>query len=214
MCAPDRIVKVFVAVLGIVACTASAVLGQSPNDCSPGRGGGNVLPPFANPHGYSLSDAAEATAVYNAGQAAGITEPPPNVPFEVLVDDTTVKLGTTLYLPIFFADDSGTVAPGFPKHVQNQDACADFLDSYVLMNFGVTDFIVQVDGETTILEDDYIVGVRTAPLPDGPPAGTHYIVSAAFISPLAPGKHTVALGGIISGAPVVFVSYEVDVTVR
>ena len=30
-------------------------------------------------------------------------------------------------------------------------------------------FIVQVDGKTTILDDDYIVGVKTAPLPDGRP---------------------------------------------
>jgi hypothetical protein len=45
---------------------------------------------------------------------------------------------------------------------------------------------------------------------DGTPAG-QYIVSAAFLAPLKPGKHTVGIGGIINGDPVVFVSYEVTV---
>ena len=199
----DRILKVLLAVLGVLTCTAPAL-----------AGGGNVLPPSATPRAYSLSEIAVATAVYNTGVNVGLSPSPPNVPFEVLVPDTlhvTVKPGTMLYLPIFFSDDSDTVAPGFPADIADQQAAADFLNSYVLMNFGVTDFIVQVDGQTTILDDDYIVGVTTAPLPDGPPAGTHYIVSAAFLTPLTPGTHTVGLGGIIGGEPVVFVSYNVTV---
>jgi hypothetical protein len=71
--------------------------------------------------------------------------------------------------------------------------------------------LVQVDGKTTTLSGDYIAGTKTPPLLDGTPAGTHYIVSAAFLEPLSPGEHTVAIGGIINGAPTVFVSYTVNV---
>ena len=193
----DRILNVFLAVLGVLTCTAPAL-----------AGGGNVLPPSATPKGYSLPEIAVATAVYNTANFVGLNLPPPNVPFEVLFADTTVKPGTMLYLPIFFSDDSDTVAPGFPADIADQQADADFLLSLVAP---VSAFIVQVDGQTTILDDDYISGVTTAPLPDGPPAGTHYIVSAAFLTPLTPGKHTVGIGGLIGGEPVVFISYNVTV---
>jgi len=197
MCNRDRTVKVLIAVLGVLTCTASAL-----------AGGGNVQPSSAKPKGYSLLEMAEETAVYNVGGTL------PDVPFEVLVGriaDYTVKPGTMLYLPIFYVDDSGGAPPGFPTDITDQDADADFLASYAFGAFGVTDFIVQVDGKTTVLNDDYISGVTTAPLPDGTPPGTHYILSAAFLTPLTPGAHTVGLGGIIGGEPVVFVSYNVTV---
>jgi hypothetical protein len=202
MCNRNRVVKVVLTVLGFLTCTASVL-----------AGGGNVLPPSATPKGYSLSDIAVATAVYNTWFQAGFPAPAvnvPNVPFEVLIGDTTVKPGTMLYLPIFVVDDSGGAPAGFPADIIDQDADADFLDGLVAA-FGVDAFIVQVDGQTTVLNDDYITGTTTAPLRDGTPAGTHYIVSAAFLSPLAPGNHTVGIGGIIGGEPVVFVSTNVTV---
>ena len=191
MCYRDRTLKVVVAVLGVFTCTASAL-----------AGGGNVLPPDAQPKGYSLSDIALATAAYNGDRSVT----PPNVPFEILVGNTTVKPGTMFYVPIFFADDSPPVAPDFPTDLDDEDAIADFLYNTA----GVGAFVVQVDDKTTILDDDYISGVTTAPLPDG--GGTHYIVAAAFLTPLTPGKHTVGIGGLIDGEPVVFRSR--DVTVR
>ena len=191
----DRIVKVVVAVLAVFTCTASAL-----------AGGGNVLPPDAQPKGYSLSDIAVATAAYNVENFLGNTSAPPNVPFEIIVGDTTVKPGTMFYLPIFFADDSPPLASPFPTDIDDEDAIADYLYDTA----GVEAFVVQVDREITILDDDYISGVKTAPLPDG--GGTHYIVAAAFLTPLSPGKHSVGIGGVINGEPVVFVSY--DVTVR
>jgi hypothetical protein len=141
-----------------------------------------------------------------------LTPPPPDVPFQILEGDATVKPGTTLYLPIFFADDSGGVPPGFPTNINDQQACANYLDDLVLNDFDVGAFIVQVDGQTTILSDGYITGTQTAPLLDGTPAGTNYIVCAAFLTPLTPGTHTVAFGGLIDGEPVVFVSMTVTVT--
>jgi hypothetical protein len=198
----DRTVKVLVAVLGVFTCTAYAQ-----------TGGGNVLPSTATPKGYSLKQMAAATAVYNTGFEAGspLTPPPPDVPFHILVENATVKSGTMLYLPIFYADDSAGAPPGFPADINDQEACADCIDDLVLDDFGVEAFIVQVDGQTTVLDDGYISGTTTAPLLDGTPAGTNYIVSAAFLTPLTPGSHTVSFGGIIDGEPVVFVSMTVTV---
>ena len=192
-------------VMGIVLSIAASAPAMA--------GGGDVLPASADPKGYSLQDIAKVTADFNTGQMAGnpLTPPPPKVPFEILVGDATVKAGTTLYLPIFVADDSGATDPSFPTDITDQDADADYLDALVFDGFGVEAFVVEVDGHTTVLSDDYIAGTTTAPLLDGPPGGTHYIVSAAFLTPLTPGKHTVSIGGVIDGAPVVFVSYAVTV---
>jgi hypothetical protein len=201
-----RTVRVFVAILGVLTCTGS-VLG----------GGGNVLSSSAHPKGYSLSEIAVDTAVYNTGSSSGNpdTPPPPDVPFEILVPSSgsyTVKPGTMLYLPVFFADDTDLLYPGFPADITDHAADAAYLDSYVFANYNVTSFIVQVDGETTVLDDHFIRGVTTAPLLDGTPGGTHYIVCAAFLTPLSPGEHTVSIGGIIDGSPVTFISYNVTVS--
>jgi hypothetical protein len=208
-----RPAKVLLGILSLLILMGT-VNADDRNDCDgrPQRSG-EVLPPDARVHGFLLEDAAEATAVYNTGIQSGnpLTPPPPDVPFHVLVGDATVCPGTTLYVPVFVSDDSAPIPAGFPAHIANQDADADFLDALVLNDFGVTAFIVQVDGKTTILSDDYITGVKTAPLLDGTPAGTHYISSAAFVTPLEPGKHTVGIGGIIGGAPVVFLTYNVTV---
>jgi hypothetical protein len=198
----DRMMKVLLAVAGVFTCTASAF-----------AGGGNVLPASANPKGYSLNQMAAATAVYNTGQATGnpLTPPPPDVPFHVLVADATVKHGTMLYLPIFYADDSGGAPSDFPDDITDQDDCADYLDDLVLNGFGVEAFIVQVDGQTTVLDDDYVTGTATAPLLDGTPAGTNYITSAVFLTPLTRGVHTVSIGGIIDGEAIPFVAMTVTV---
>jgi hypothetical protein len=160
--------------------------------------GGNVLPSSANPKGYSLVDAARATAVFNTGD---LSATPPNLPFYTLTDDATLKPGTSLYIPIFFADDSAPVDPNFPDDVTDQDAAADYLLD-----------LISVDGNVTVLDPSYIAGTTTPPLQDGTPAGTNYIVSAAYLTPLTPGKHTIGIGGVIDGQPVVFRTYDVTVT--
>jgi hypothetical protein len=187
----------------LLACVASAVAWA-----------GYVAPPSASVECYSLADAAKATAVYNTGISVGSSDTPdaPDVPFEIVEGDTTVDPGTYLYLPIFHSDDSSPVDPGFPQHIKNQNVDAAFLDNLVLNNFGVTAFVVQVDGKTTTLDDSYITGVTTPPLLDGDPAGTHYISIAAFITPLPPGDHTVGFGGLIDGSPVIFGSFEITVS--
>jgi hypothetical protein len=116
-----------------------------------------------------------------------------------------------IYLPIFFEDDSGGAPPGFPTDITDQKADAAFLNNAALTGFGVSAFIVQVDGKTTVMTDAYISGVTTAPLLDGTPPGTHYIISAAFLTPLTPGQHVVSIGGIIDGESVAFITYHVTV---
>ena len=185
------------AVLGLVAAAVPAI-----------AGGGNVLPSNARPKGYSLTDAAAATAVFNTGPHDAT---PPKLPFYTLTDDATVKPGTMLYVPVFYADDSGVVEGVFPGDVTDQQAAADYLMGLVKNDFNVDALFIVVDGQITVLDDTNIVGTKTPPLQDGPPAGTNYIVSGAFLSPLSKGDHTVGIGGIIDGEPVVFVSYDVTV---
>jgi hypothetical protein len=198
----NRRAQIFLAVLSYLTFAASAVADD-----------GNVLPAHAEPHGYSLLKIAKLTAVYNTGQMTGnpLTPKPPKVPFHILVANATVSADTMFYLPVYVADDSGSAPAGFPKNVDNQRADGAFLDQLVYNLYGVTALIVQVDGKTTTLSPEYVVGTKTRPLLDGSPAGTHYIVSAAFLSPLSPGEHTVGIGGIIDGAPTVFASYSVNV---
>ena len=118
---------------------------------------------------------------------------------------------TYIYLPVFDADNSGTPDPNFPSDTTNQAADAAYLDSLVFSSFGVTAFLVQVDGQNSLLDDSYIAGVTTPTLLDGTPGGNEYISSSAFLSPLSPGDHTVGIGGLIGGAPQIFLSYSVDV---
>ena len=171
--------------------------------------GGNVLPSSAKSKGYSLIDAARATAVFNTGDHSAT---PPALPFYTLTNDATVKPGTTLYVPVFYADDSGVIEGDFPDDVTDQAADAAYLADIISNGFDVDDLIIVVDGKITVLDDSYVAGTKTPPLQDGPPAGTNYIVSAAYLTPLTPGKHTVGIGGIIDGEPVVFIENTVTVT--
>ena len=177
-------------------------------------GTANILPSSATPLGYSLSDLATATAVYNTGTSSGnpATPPPPSIPFTVLESDAAITPGTYLYLPIFFADDSAPADPAFPADVSNHAAVAAYLDNLVLTGFNVSAFFAQIDGQKLTLDDSYIVGVTTPSLLDGTPAGTHYITIAVAVSPLSPGSHSVGFGGIIAGQPVVFGSDSITVT--
>jgi hypothetical protein len=187
------------AVAGLLALVAAG----------PALAGSNVLPSSAKPKGYSLVDAARATAVFNTGPHDAT---PPKLPLYTLTNDATLKPGTFLYVPVFYADDSGQVVPPFPTDVTDQQADADYLMGLVKHDYDVDAFIIVVDGKVTVLDDSYVTGTKTPPLQDGPPAGTNYIVSGAFVSPLSPGVHTVGVGGLIDGEPVVFLEYTVTVT--
>ncbi|HEY1686637.1 MAG TPA: hypothetical protein VGG19_17880 [Tepidisphaeraceae bacterium] len=178
-------------------------------------GAANVLPSSAQPSGYSLSQLAQDTAVYNTGVFSGSpsTPVPPSIPFTVLENDSTVGQGQYLYLPVFFADNSPPVDPAFPASISNQATDAAYLDNLVSSSYGVSQFFASVDGQIQPLDDSYVTGVTTTqPLLDGTPGGNNYISIAAAISPLSLGQHTVGFGGYIGGSPVTFGADNITVT--
>ncbi len=179
--------------------------------------GGDVLPSGQSVAGHSLASAAQATAVYNSGVQAGnpLTPAAPTLPFNLLVPDGNVAVLASeyTYMPVFVSDNSPPVDPSFPASIANQGVDAAYLDGYVLSNYDVSALLVQVDGKNTVLDDSYITGVNTSTLLDGTPGGNEYISSSVFLSPLSIGDHTISIGGIISGEPVIFVSYDVKAVV-
>ncbi len=158
---------------------------------------GNVLSPAEEPHGYSLTDMARATAAFNTSDHAG---PQPDIPFQMLVttsDNTfTVQPGTQFYVPLVAADDSPPIIGDFPSDPSGATSYF-FGDS----ELGGHDFKIEVDGQSTAIGPEYLVGpVEVAPLPDG--GGTHYMTLAVFLTSLSKGRHTVAISGQFTGQAV------------
>jgi hypothetical protein len=174
-------------------------------------GGGNVQPPKAKPHGYSLTDMASAIALFST--SGNSSQYYPDTPFQILAEDAStivitssgggivvtatnsfsVPSGTPFFVPVFYTDDSPVVVGTFP-------ADASTAPGYVFdeSQNGAHDLEIIVDGESTTLGRDYVAGpVVTAPLLDG--GGTHFISVGAFLTPLSVGKHTVKIKGTISG---------------
>lgn len=185
-----RAVCFLVAALATIASTSTAW-----------AGGGEVQPPQAKPRGYSLAQAAEASAAFNAGTRNPNTLP--DLPFQVLylppgqTENTfVVKPGTSFYVPLEGIDDSPPILGDFPADVSNQEDVEDYV--FDPQELGGSSFTITVDGNITELGPDYVAGVTTEPLPDG--GGTHYIAIAAFLTPLPKGKHTVTIAGAFDGA--------------
>jgi hypothetical protein len=173
--------------------------------------GGEVLPAAARPHGFSLTDMAGATALFNTG----VNNPSlyPQTPFQILyVDPTTetfnfvngglvvtganhftVAAGTPFYVPVAFIDDSPPVLGTFPT---DSSTVANYVFGHDQV--GMTDLRIVVDGRVTPIGSAFAAGpVQTPPLLDG--GGTHIITVGAFLTPLSPGPHTVAIAGEFSG---------------
>jgi hypothetical protein len=193
-------IKILAVVLSISLFTSTAF-----------AGGGNVLPSSATPKGYSLSDMAKATAFFNTGDHSAATYP--ETPFQILyyrenppgTPDLTfnVRPGTTLYVPIFLADDSPPILGNFPTNVNNRNDVLTYF--YSLQQLGNIYTRIVVDGTTNSLGSDYVVGVGLVKLADGPGGTQHprigsYIVSAAFLTPLKKGRHTVEIRVYFHGA--------------
>jgi hypothetical protein len=175
-------VVLLAAVLGLVAGASPAV-----------AGGGQVLPAKAKPKGYSLTDMAKATAVFNTGSRAADTLP--DVPFQILyippgesTNTFVVKPGTMFYVPIFYSNDSPPTLGDIPDVTDPDEVAHYYFDQSQL---GVTVLEVEVDGEVTELGPEYTAGAITPPLPDG--GGTRYTTAAVFLTPLSKGRHTVTI---------------------
>lgn len=162
-------------------------------------GGGNVLPPTAKAKGYSLAEAAAATAYFNVGPRTPDTLPT-GFPFQILyvnaANDTTfdVRPGTMIYVPVVYSDDTDSAFWPYPN-VDDPQAVSDYYFDPAQLGAEVLE--VEVDGRITSLGPQYAVGARTPGLPSG---GNAYTVVAAFLTPLSPGTHLVTIRALLSGA--------------
>lgn len=151
---------------------------------------GQILPPTAQLKGYSLVEAAAATAFFNSGSRAE-DELPKGFPFQILylpdgaeTNTFRVKPGTFLYVPVVWDDTLANVSD--PEAVQ---------DHYVNQEkLGAEYLNIVVDGKRTTLDPEYAVGVETPGL-----RPYKYTTVAAFVSPLSPGTHTVTIEGRLTG---------------
>ena len=189
-----------VAVVGLVGpafvAPSFAGLPASGKSAQAPLGGGNVLPGLAQPKGYSLLRLAEETAAFNVTNHSG---PPPALPFQMLYsrpgNTFEVRAGTMLYVPVIFNDDSLPVLGNFPDPTDREALLFYWYDQSEL---GVVYSNVTVDGQTTSLGPDHLVGfISDTTLPDG---ATQYMTAAAVLSPLTKGQHKVVISGLVTGA--------------
>jgi hypothetical protein len=173
--------------------------------------GGQVLPATAHPLGYTLTDMARATALFNTSN--NDLSQYPKTPFQILYVDPatetsslvngglvvtgsnkfTVAASTPFYVPVAFIDDSPPVLGTFPT---DPSTVANYV--FGQDQVGTTNLQIIVDGQVTPIGSAYAAGpVQTPPLLDG--GGDHIITVGAFLTPLRPGSHTVAIAGKFSG---------------
>jgi hypothetical protein len=183
------------------------------------QNGGNVLPPQAKPHGYSLTDMAKVTDLFLTSGAN--PQFYPNTPFQLLVPDPNsiqvapiicangqagitgfgansfvVRPGTQLYVFISNVDDSPPVLGTFPS--DNRDVQNYFYSPEL---YGYKNASVTVDGIVTPISSGYLSGIieqTNPPLQDG--GGTRLIQVGVFLTPLTPGKHVVKTYSEFEGA--------------
>jgi hypothetical protein len=159
---------------------------------------------------------AEATALFNSGPRDPGTEP--DTPFQILYVPSdgnttfTVQPGTTIYVPVIWADNSSPVIGDFPD-VTDRTAVANYYFSQEELGAEVLE--IDVDGTaTSLLEEDYPVGAATSTST----GGTAYTVVAAFLTPLPKGTHQVTIRAYFDGAALApyggIYAFEVTYTVN
>ncbi len=180
---------------------------------------GGVLPPDAQPLGYSLRDMARKGAAFVAHandldyyphtrlqilysnefepvfEPTGCEEPftPPCGVTFVGGNSFTVPQGTQFYVPVQSVDDSAPVIGTFP----GRDGAADYF--FDPSQVGGEDYRVVVDGEATELGPEYLAGpIGVNRLYDG--GGVNKIITlAAFVDALPVGTHSVHIEGQLAG---------------
>jgi hypothetical protein len=186
-----------------VLLTVCLALMLSTSRAAPGNGtgatdaaGAKVLPPGANPHGWSIDDMAEAVA--NFSISGNDRKFLPDTPFQILYSNHagntfTVKPGTTLYLKFFFIDDSPPVIGDWPADKAGAEQYVFGRDQ-----LGGHDLEVEVDGDTFSLDDAGYVGGPVA-TPTSPDGSSEMIQIGAFVAPLPKGMHHVTIRGVFDG---------------
>lgn len=162
-------------------------------------GGGSVLPPTGAAKGYSLVEAAAATAYFNVGPRT-VDTLPAGFPFQILYAPPSGNLtfdvspGTMLYVPIVYSDSTDSAYWPFPD-VNDPKAVSDYYFDPAQLGAEFIDIVV--DGKLTSVGPYYAVGAATPGLPSG---GNAYTVVAAYLTPLSKGAHTVKVQALLSGA--------------
>jgi hypothetical protein len=138
-----------------LAATLAAGLVTLASIASARADSGNVLPPSANTHGYSLVDMASAVANFSiSGNDPAFY---PNTPFQIIYNrpgnSYTVEPGTTLYLKFFFVDDSAPVVGDWPA---NKAQVANYV--FGPDQLGGHDLQVEVDGRMSSLDKSRLHG--------------------------------------------------------
>lgn len=151
---------------------------------------GKILPSTAKPKGFSLAEAAAATAYFNTG-ARSEDELPVDFPFQILytpgdavANTFHVKPGTAFYVPVVWDASPFT----------NQQALQNLY--FDRAQYGADYVNIGVDGAVTSLKPTYAAGVQT---PGLRPNIDNYSAIAAFLAPLTPGTHTVTIACRFSG---------------
>ena len=158
-------------------------------------GSGNVLPPSAKTHGYSLDDMASAVANFSiSGNDPAYY---PDTPFQIIYTRPgrtfTVKPGTTLYLKFFFIDDSAPVVGDWPA---GQSEAGNYV--FGPDQLGGHDLQVVVDGQVSSLDNPGYIGGPVA-TPDSPDGSEHLIQIGTFVTPLNKGTHIITISGTFDG---------------
>ncbi len=167
--------------------------------------GNVVLPPTARPHGLSLADLAAVVVPFTL--TGNDPARYPDTPFQLLyvssvdlrpvgggivttgANSFTVSTGTDYFVPIFTVNDVPPFPGVFP--VTSSEAPAYLFDPAC---YGARDFEVVVDGRSTPIGGEYLVG--PCRLEED---RSHFIHLGAFIGPLTAGTHTVAVRGGVFG---------------
>ena len=178
-----------------IALTLTACLGLGASTLSLSAGSSQVLPPTATPYGWSIDDMAAAVANFSiSGNNLAYY---PNTPFQIIYrhpgNAFTLKPGTFLFVKVIFIDDSAPVIGDWP--VDKSGAGNYFFSRTAL---GAHDLQIEIDGRVFRLDDPGYIG-GPVPTPDSPDGSEHFIQTGAFVTPLAPGTHTLTIRGVLDG---------------
>lgn len=208
----SRLFGLVVALIGLLLISGTPVATAAANT-------GGVLPPNAQPLGYSLRDMARKIAPFTSSandpayyphtrlqvlytssftpifEPAGCEDPftsPCGVTYTG-TNDFSVPQGTQFYVPVQGLDDSDPVIGTFPA---KGDAAAYFFDHG---QAGAEDYQLILDGQATVLGPEYLVGPFGANRLYGGHSVYRTITLAAFVGALSTGKHTVRIVGQLAG---------------
>ena len=203
--------------LVLLGSVTTGVLAKSADHGTAALAGGQVIPADEEPKGYSLVEAAAATAYFNTGPRTADTLPE-DFPFQILYippDNSnafSTKPGAMLYVPVIYSTDLDSAYWPYPDVTDAEAVSAYYFDPQQL---GAEYIRIVVDGKVNDLGADYAVGAVTPGLPDG---GNNYTVVAAFLTPLSKGEHTVTIAARFSGTFIINVfggvyEFEIPYTV-